>query len=219
MATVNDNYSVSNAWRGTDEDDTLAYRGGNDAVDGLLGYDTLVIPYASTDSIIGIYANSSVTLQVPDRYLWQYGNQRNSITATNVEQIQFLDKVVTLQERPATTPVTTPAENSATVAEPRGRILDWGSNGFWTKNKRLGTTENSWLTKGQGRRKKYLIDYSVETIDGLNAGSGPLALSSGGWDSINRVAAWDGTLLYSGNNVIAYLPGIDTAGFDAIQKV
>jgi len=219
MGTVNDNSFTSSIWSGTNEDDTLVYRGGGDAVDGLLGYDVLVIPYSSADSIIGIYANSSVTLQVPDRYLWTYGI-RASITALNIEQIQFLDKVVTLQERQAATPATTTAGESGVASAASGaRILEWGANGFWSKSKRLGASADSWLTKGSGRKKRYLIDYSVEVIENFDPSSGSLSLTSGGWDSVTRLEAWGGTLLYSGSNVIAYFSGINPATFDVIQKL
>jgi hypothetical protein len=91
-------------WSGTTGDDTLIYKQGNDSIDGLTGYDVLVVPFNQPDSIIGDYANNTISMSIPFRYYYSefpdIGWTVMFVTATNIEQIQFNDKLLTLQERP-----------------------------------------------------------------------------------------------------------------------
>jgi hypothetical protein len=111
------------------------------------------------------------------------------------------------------------AAQPATASDPNVVQLNWGSNGYWTRNKKLSVSNSSWLTVGSGRRQKYLIDNSVQEIFDFDPSSQSLSLSGGSWSSLTLLAAWDGTLFYSGKNVVAYFSGLSPSSFDSVAKL
>jgi len=105
------------------------------------------------------------------------------------------------------------------ASDPNVVQLNWGSNGYWTRNKKLGVSNSPWLTVGRGRKQKYLIDNSVQEIFDFDPSSQSLSLSGGSWSSLTLLAAWDGTLFYSGKNVVAYFSGVSPSAFDSVAKL
>lgn len=132
MATISDPlglWTSSDSWSGTEQDDILAYKQGSDVIDGKGGYDTLLIPFSQSSATVGAYANNSTAVAIRYRYYEgiypDIGWTTMTVSALNIEQIQFLDGVVTLQEKPvAPTPVvapqTPPPANTTSV--PQGPI-------------------------------------------------------------------------------------------------
>jgi hypothetical protein len=224
MATVVDPYdffSSGNNWGGatgeapaSSGDDTLIYKRGSDVVDGLTGYDVLVIPFAKSDSIIGTYSNNSVSIAIDYVFIKstispEYDSRITmNLTAVNVEQLQFTDGLVTLQERPAA-PAPVPAvETGYQAKSPIG--IDWGSSGFWTRNRRYRGSENTWLQRGARKSRQYLVDSDVKYIEGFNPDLNSLSLSGGSWGSVGSVGGFGGTILYSGKNVLAFIDGFNS---------
>lgn len=84
------------AWFGTDFNDRLIYRGGNDSIDGRKGFDTLVVPRLAKDVKIGAYRNGTfqVGIENPLYATDPANNERfeNVITAVGVERVQLFNK-------------------------------------------------------------------------------------------------------------------------------
>ena len=222
MPTVVDPSFVDNVWGGTNLDDVLIYRGGTDVINGGGGYDVLNLPYRSVDSVTGAYLNSNISITVPHYFRSDVG-QTSTITALNIEQIQFTDKAVSLveAEAPSSTSVDEGTDGgSSSGAATNGQItIPWGSGGFWTRNKRAGASNDWWKWKGGKRNKKYLMDNDVVTYNSQEIGNTPLALSGGNWGNTARMETWGGTMLYSGKNVIAFFEDWSTAQFDSATKI
>jgi len=222
MPTLVDPSFVDNAWGGGDQDDVLVYRGGSDVIIGAGGYDTLNLPYRSVDSVMGAYLNSSISITVPHFFRSDVGHT-STITGLNIEQIQFTDKIVALVE--ASTPSTPDNANSAGQTSDDGNAdsgqitIPWGSSGYWTRSRRAGASNEWWQWKGRNRNKKYLMDNDVATYTSQELGSAPLTLSGGSWANTARMESWDGTILYSGKNVIAFFADWSAAQFDAATKI
>lgn len=213
---------MDNAWGGGNLDDVLVYRGGSDVINGEEGHDTLSIPYTSVDSITGSYLNSSISITVPHYFRSDVG-QKSTIRALNIEQIQFTDKIVSLVETAdssASVNGSTSEESGGSAATSAGQIaIPWGSAGYWTRSKQAGASNEWWQWKGRNRNKKYLMDNDVVTYTSQEIGNAPLALIGGDWANTARMESWDGTILYSGKNVIAFFADWSAAQFDSAIKI
>jgi hypothetical protein len=209
-------YLSPDYWSGSDQDDTLVYKAGSDTIDGKGGYDVLVIPFRKVDSVTGIYANNSITIDIPFRYYqsivgdpaadkWTTMN----VTAVNIEQLQFSDQVVTLIERVAPT--------SEQISIP------WGDGGSWIR----GTGKKSAYlgfrhlrrSRSGVKSKYYLVDRDFQVYPSGTVDNSVLSISGGSWADTEREYWKGGTMLYSGSNMIAFFQGLSEAQFDAATKV
>lgn len=212
-------YNNPTTWSGSEQDDTLVYINGSDVIIGNGGYDVLVIPFRKSDAIIGVYQNNSVSFSFRYRYFESInediGWRTINVSTVGVEQLQFSDEVVTLAEREVPQEPVTPVTPVATGDQ---ITIPWGRGGYWTRNKRLGARKG-WMWKGAEKSPKYHIDNDVQIYSSDDIGTSPLALSGGSWANTQRQAAWEGTILYSGNNVIAFFEDWSVAQFDAATKI
>lgn len=198
MATITDWLPNStNTWTGTEEDDILFFKGGDDTVDGFKGCDTLVIERLSSDSIIG-RDGSSVYIETPTTAtgIAASFDPTDKIEAYGIEKIQFNDKTVSLSDP-----------------------IKWGTGGRWTKNWSDAKKYGWYLTKGKNKNKRYLIDKDVTTFFAGIDEVCELSLEGGSWANTSIAATSSGAIIYSGTNVIADFYGMDVNQVDAITKI
>jgi len=163
---------VSSSWGGSDNDDTLIYQDGNDAIDGRAGYDVLSIPYSRGYATIGAYYNgtSSVYIKYPDfvsDFYTHYKEMRISITG--IEQVQFSDELVTLEPRPAA-PVSPPASVETSGPAPAVDVL----TGFA-------------LTGTTGRQDWFVLDSKKHVLYNLDVAEGDRVKLSGPYSQVTHI--------------------------------
>lgn len=93
-----------NSWFGTAKNDRLIWRAGDDNIDGLKGFDTLVIPAFKGDTLIGNYGNRMFQIIIRNERFdpelpISATNERFSATiaAISVERVKFFDKTINIK--------------------------------------------------------------------------------------------------------------------------
>jgi len=211
MAVVSDPGYWSQNWSGTDGDDLLVYNQGHETIDGKGGYDILQMPFPKSHYV---YSYQSGVLSMDESSL---GNpwSIDQITGVNIEQVQFADESVTLVPRQSA-----PSSGSSGSATPgRTYSIGWSSGGRWMKYSKTRKSDTWWIKSGKGKSAKYLVDNDVTQLSGINATSDTLKLLQGSWSDVYYRGAWGGTMLFNGNNIIAFLDGFDSGSFGELNLI
>ena len=111
MAFIQDQFSVSyETIVGTDGNDLIMWSGGDDLIDGGYGHDVLTVNMNSDEFTISTQDSGLTYLnEIPPGFV--LGNGFGDAVLMNIEQIEFLDKTVTIgtAEYPPAPPAPTPA--------------------------------------------------------------------------------------------------------------
>lgn len=87
------------------------------------------------------------------------------------------------------------------------------------KYSRTTKSDTWWFKSGKGKQARYLVDNTVDQIDNIISNSDKLGLSGGAWSDVSYRAGWGGTVLYSGNNVIAFLDGFNPSRLSELDLI